>query len=375
MSSTWDRWWELPGPSRIVHSLARALREGSSTILAVPEHSPPGLDAALERILEGESRIFVRLTVPASIPPTPGGYLQASFCPDAPGDQLPSARNLAREKAFGGRYVWLSGVTGDMARPWRDFVVAYASACRTEPEWRRTAFILPLPASHELPAEDIALVCRPICDMVSPLDMRLFSAQLLHEHTMNPHHHAVAVAAIGRLASFDPLVALRLAQEPLLAATCPHELLRSLARERGWGPATTVDWTVGTADVRGRTLIVHSALLSVQNGDAELDRRLWSAQLEVYFPLLEQRRHQILSELDSMLAVPFQTPFGVITDKAELELGHIEYQIRNHPRASTAIRTQVRHLKELRNALAHFSPVPAQQLLHSEIESALGSVV
>ena len=88
---------------------------------------------------------------------------------------------------------------------------------------------------------------------------------------------------------------------------------------------TPQDWALGTSSTVEGHQEPHPALEALVDG---IERRLWHAQVTVLFPLIEEHRLRLVARLRPHLRVPFETPFGVITDPRDLEIGHLLHQIR-----------------------------------------------
>jgi hypothetical protein len=70
---------------------------------------------------------------------------------------------------------------------------------------------------------------------------------------------------------------------------------------------------------------VHSAALALADLQGTVRRRIWSAEVGVMLPFVEERHQKILSHLAGVLKVPFTTGFGeLISDVHDSEIGHIE---------------------------------------------------
>jgi hypothetical protein len=173
--------------------------------------------------------------------------------------------------------------------------------------------------------------------VVDSLDLLLYTSRLMPRNSLAPLQRSVATAVIGRLAGWDPAVSEVLVGQPLQALVEPIPILADLARQRGWDRAEALGidrngvpggWHLGlSAHVDGRPLL-HSALLALDDPRRELTRRIWSAQVGVFFPLVEERRQHYLHELRHVLRVPFTSANGMeIHDLLDLEIGHIEWQL------------------------------------------------
>ncbi len=83
------------------------------------------------------------------------------------------------------------------------------------------------------------------------------------------------------------------------------------------------------------------------------------------FGFLEELRAVLIEELWPHLR-PLETDYGRSKDVRDLEIGHILYQVRGVrlPRDTYAL---LRALKDMRDALAHLEPVPADLLFKPEV--------
>jgi hypothetical protein len=112
--------------------------------------------------------------------------------------------------------------------------------------------------------------------------------------------------------------------------------------------------------------VVHSVALAIRNDDAELRRRIWKAEVAVLYPFLEERRLHLLPRLRPYLRLPVETTYGPVEDVYDLELGQLVHFLRgrNLPRELWRL---LNVLTDMRHALAHLRPVPAEYLFVDEL--------
>jgi hypothetical protein len=143
--------------------------------------------------------------------------------------------------------------------------------------------------------------------------------------------------------------------ETLLA---PSHILEEIAQERGWrdseGETPTPEWHRGmTQEVDGKTQI-HAAAIPVNDPKGELKRRIWTAQVSVMLPFVEEQRREFIEEYSRFLSVPYTTPLGEkVETKSELEINHLYLQVVNGIPVDAATVRHVDRLKNIRNRLAH----------------------
>lgn len=361
-------WWQLPGPSRFVDRIVDDLRDGRHVVVELPEHAPPGLDAAIRARVGQEIWAWTRFRIPdrSRQGPAPAEHLFARFVPHSGPRTLRDAAALAREECFHGHLIWLEATEADNWVAWRDFLVDYGQACRSRAFLERSLFVVPLVGAiaAEAPVEDVCIARHRWDAAVDSLDTLLYTADLLRDQPLPGLQKRLVGAVTAGLALWDPAVSESFAREPLAAITDPLPTLRAIAEERGWAQTRLQpdgrSWQLGLTHQFDGAERVHSALLAINgSSNTELTRRIWSAQVGVLFPFIEERRHELLDRLNGVLTVPFTTSFGtVIADARDLEFGHIDSQIgRLDLPVDAATRRLIAQLHDIRNQLAHLRPI------------------
>jgi len=367
-------WWQLPGPSRFVARIVQDLRDGKNTVLCVPEHTPDGLASAIRSAL-GEEWTWYTLQVQEETGVVdPIHLLFSRFVPHARPDALWNVGALATEEAFTGKPLWLDGLTPQMWPAWKAFLEDYEHACRSRSVFERTLFCIPLVGALALdpPEEDICLSRHSWQGYVDLLDMLVFTAILLQGRQMPELLKRVVVSTIAHLALWDPIVSEYLARESLDTIFAPIPILQEIAKERGWDGANEVlslsAWHRGMKDVVDGAAKDHSAILAACHDDRAIQRRIWSAEVGVMLPFVEEQRQAILARFAGVLRVPFTTRFGEeITNIRDLEIGHIESQLTKNPAVSTEMRQLIKRLRKIRNDLSHLEPLDPALLLSGEV--------
>lgn len=184
---------------------------------------------------------------------------------------------------------------------------------------------------------------------------------------MPDFYRRIATSTATRLALWDPAVSLRLAREDIRRILEPVEMLKQIANERGWlgqdCSQPKASWHTGAQCLFEGKERTHSAFLALNDPNNELRRRLWGAQVEVIFPLIEERRQELIETLARILQE------RKITDLQDMEIGEIELAIfRRSNRVPYELRREVRRLKEMRNSLAHLEPLSAESILGNDIK-------
>ena len=355
-------WWDLPGPGGFVADVADDLRDGRCVTVELPAHAPPGLPEAVRAAL-GASWGWRPVAHPDAAPPTDVLY---DRCLPGSATERRTPRSLVAEEDLEGHVLWVDHAAPPALPAWRDFLRSYAEAARGQRhDYARIALCLRGRAPAEGPPipADLPLATYRWGGQARPLDMLAYAARVHHGAEPTPLEQRLAVELVARLAAFDPDAAARLGSLRLQDLHGPLEALRTLAGERGWIPSPAhvlaePTWHLGMCDSPHERPRLHPAFLAAANDVAALDRLVWQAQIAVVFPFLEERRRDLLDVLDPVLTVPFEHPYGVVREKADLELGHLYTQLsRLGSQAPSGLLGLAGAFRDARNALAHLRPL------------------
>lgn len=359
-------WWQMPGPQSFVARLVAGLRDGKNLAVCLPAHFPDGLAAAARAALDDADWAWHTLDLSGDGAAPPLELLFSHFAPDADAGDLRNVPALLRIPAFAGRLIWLDGVTHSTWPAWKKFIGDYQHACRAVSTFERTLFCVLLRGELALepPAEDVCLARHCWRAASDSIDILLFTASLFADKQFTHLHRRVAVSLVAHLALWDPAVSERLADEPLDALLAPEPLLREIARERGWSADTPFAWHLGTAETFDGAEQTHSAALALTDPGGEIARRVWSAEVGVLLPYVEEKRRELIARLADVFPMPHRTRFGEqIDDVRDLEIGHIEHKVNALAAVDADTRSFVRRLREIRNCLSHLEPLPPRLLL------------
>ncbi len=178
------------------------------------------------------------------------------------------------------------------------------------------------------------------------------------------HHLAIVYVddrvSIARVAAWDFQTAATLVAENDSTIMDPVELLRALAHDRRWTTDTPLDWRLGTVSQAG---VAHPARAALDNPPAELHRRLWSAQLSVLLPWIEERRHETVVGNLFEVRRQMRADGDGQGDPFSLELGDL-FRLFVRRGADRNVRRTVERLRDVRNELAHRLHVPYSAVLN-----------
>ena len=275
--------WALPGPARFVRHAEDALRDGANVVVRFPAATPSGFGEHFRSRLQESWRCTLFHPAPTS---SPFRSIRERFAPNLPNEWNPTLLDLCEHADFRGRLVWLDGVARldtEDCFAWKKFLVDYAQASRSVPEFERTLFIAVLEGAPpaDPPPEDVTLKCFDWRGVVDETDLLLAAHERLHSRDAGPVMRSLLATSVAHVASWDPDVAERLLDAGSDAILDPLSLLQSVAKEKGWTSETDACWELGTASGNG---VSHAALASLEDPPRDLRRRLWSAQASVLLP-------------------------------------------------------------------------------------------
>lgn len=369
--------WDLPGPSAFLRAIAEDLRSGSNIALVFPEHAPTGWLAALRAELSDDSLPRLQdLQVDSELPfPSLHQHLGLGPLP-----QHPHVPDLCQNQGFMARLLHIGLHSLASCEAWGRFISDYEDACRNFSLAERTLLVVSIEGelADHAPKPGNLLQIHQWPGRIDGLDIRLYAAGLLASTTFPNWQRSLAVSLLGELALWDPHVCASGASRTMAELIEPGPWLAEIARERGWSPSEDV--TSVRAERRGVRQFfednhrVHSAWLALASREDALAQRVWNAQVTCLFPILERQRRALLKTYGAMslFKFPWDTKNGQIDRLEDLELTHIADQLARHnSRGLRDICDFVYWLRDLRNDLAHLSPIPAARLLHPSFSARL----
>jgi len=341
--------WDLPGPKQFIESARDVLNRGSNLVVRFPGSVPDGFDDAMMAALDNALH-FVELMVTDS----PLKDLARNFARDP--NAVRSLSQLLAEERFRGLLIRLEDIDERTWPAWRDFLEHYADVLRGIPLLGRALFCVPLAGSPpgEPPRSDVTLINREWDGVVDEIDLLLFASERLRSRVSSSLARRLLATSVSRVARWDFDTAANLLEEGDPAILAPLEILRSIARDKGWTSETPLDWKLGTVSKAG---VTHPARAAVETPPREIDRRMWSAQVAVLMPRIEELRYCTVQ--NNLADIEYRMRRGGMNhgDPHDLELGELT-KLFEHSGGHRRLRNFLFWLRDLRNSLAHLSPLP-----------------
>lgn len=371
--------WQLPSPATFLQRVSEDIREGNNIVVAIPHHAPEGLAEALRLSLALPSLPRLEEIQANGAPPISALHQELSL---GPCSAHTSVVDLCASGGFQSRLIHVQHFTSTSWTSWSGFLNEYEDVCRHYELAQRTLFIATLQGELAAQAPPPANLLRvhQWLETVDTLNARLYAANLLSGAPLPPWQRQLAAALLSELALWDPEVIVLGASLPLADILSPATWLAPIATARGWSPADDLksplaQWRGLRQPFEGQ-LRTHSAWLALAGREDALAQRVWAGQVSAVFPLLERHRRAILSRYRALLRVPWTSRSGItISQLEDLELNHLADQLCAH--ASGGLRSLYQFvcwLRDLRNDLAHLTPVPTQRLLDTRFEARMGHI-
>jgi len=349
-------WWQsITGPRSVVNSIADALRDAKQVVLAIPNDLP--------------WRHEMRLAVASEIQSTAGNVsikkVDASDMVaegQAPGEflleryALRSSRlsyragrltiqdYLIRERVLANTLVWVKGLGRDGYADWIEFCCGYNASSVAD-----GAFVIEAAGIDEAPPSNFEHIDYEA--LVGRYDAQLYNSLVLSGEGFAGYSDAwkrYIATALTNLCGADVEVATELLQSANLKEENLIDLLSDLACSPGFARR-------GARDESSHPF----ALCRCGNTD-ELKRKLWDAQVEVLFPLIESERLTILDALADQLVLLLADGYveqfgGTVAGVDDIELGTLTYLMGSGQLdvPDRNLRERIFLLRDCRNKLAH----------------------
>jgi hypothetical protein len=361
--------WSLPGPAGFIGEVIDALREGASVVIGASSPACTALALTLEDRIADEWRITGPI-VPSGLEPLDEIHVALDI------DDDPTARRSVASmmgSIESKRVILIAGVRMHHWPAWQRLIDDYANASRSIPTVDRSQLLVIASGvpKGRLSSRAPALIPLIWDGAVGEADVFSYVIQALRGNGGRVDAHTKLVARIiTRLALWDfDLV------DSLLGLD-PRQLFDPTAAVRAAASGVHTLQELGTRWEDGGSAEFDSeshqhavALVRSGNPGGELEMRLWAAQASELLPALEICRRQLVKRMkDARLRLPVDLNGEMVHDLLDVEIGPLLHLARKH-RLPTDIVRVAEKLSRLRNKLAHFTPLNADEALDPELLS------
>lgn len=377
METRWEEFWwnHITGPNVVVSNVVSALLNGKMVVLKVPSDLPwrHSMRSAVHTAFSERSDCsdvvieLIDLRDENARQMQPGRFILDRFA-------TPTISRGYREKSkvtvqdyisakdiIKNRIVWIKGIDPDVAGEWIRFCRGFSQRSAAQ-----GLFVLEVNENTSVTETNLLRVIN-FSDCVSNYDVQLFNSFVLGNQKQYSDgwkkYIAVCTAAI---CGVDAEISQTMLQSLDFRVESPLEGIRQIDQmpdfmRRGENGSNHVLW-------------------HYRNGDmALLEHRLWSAQVQVLFPMIELERVELIgryeSQIREVLAGGGITQYNqILQEPMDVELGTLSYLMGARMEdgfytlyiPSEEDRERIRFLHTCRNQLAHAScctPEQVEQLL------------
>ncbi|MFH0989887.1 MAG: hypothetical protein V1799_07720 [bacterium] len=343
-------------------------------VILFPELHPPNLGFALSARFRDSDWTFQQIRPPFD-ESDPLKFLCESYLEKDLHYKIVSASDILSQESFQGKIIWIEFNDFHTWEKWAGFLSLFQQACKATSLMRRSMICACVigESANVIPEKDACLDVFKWNDCVNSLDMLIYVHMKVESTFPSDVHRSIATNIIDSIAMWDPNLADYLASRAIGEILNPRSLLEQYAKERNWLPGNAVysdnNWSKGKTYLWQGKDVCHSAVFALQGPIEELERRIWSAQVGVLFPFIEECRRRMIIGNKLGIMMPFQTEEGKLTsDIRDMEIGQITYALqRSKTYVDRELKKLVFVLREMRNDLAHLENVKTSDLLSKEI--------
>ncbi len=358
MEQTSSFWWNhITGAQMIVRSVCNSLLEYPVTLLDVPYDLPwrwemrGAIEAHIkEQIMLHDIIVIIDAEDDCAADAGPGQYLLSHY--GKTNEIINSYRErsgktlqmyLVEKGVLRDQIFWIKGLSGAQAKQWMQFCAGFSG---TEAKFILEIHDTPLLDSYE--AEQIIRYS----DHISHYDVLLFTQfQLDQNKELSQEWKQYLSAVITNLCDTDAEIAAAILEYPDLKGRSIRKLLEEIDSTGDYARRGTVEGSR------------HILSLLRSGQDAKISHRIWKAQVQTLFPIIELERQKLIGMLHQELQYTLDKynveQFDeIIKDPADLELGTICYLLSKHKLelSNTQAEYRLSFLHKCRNRLAHADP-------------------
>ena len=350
-----DFWWEnVTGPSYFVSKIAQSLVDGVSVILCVPEDLPwrHAMRNSVRSLIAqrfGRTDAFVEEVDVNDVCPDedPGAYIIRTW-----GDRDTSSNYrkgssksiqsyIVDNHVLRNRILWIKGISFESIGRWLHFVDCYQSGGLIDG-------LIVIEISSCIDMNNNIINVSPYTKYVSPNDVQMLCRYMLYRNYAYSEDWQDYIAIlVSRLCRCDGEVAETVLRDMNFRDSDYHRQLKSLAQN--------TDLTM-----RGSSETSDSILrLAREDRMDEVDKRIWAAQVQVLFPIIElervniiRKQHDRISQVLNMYQI--EQFKEILTDPMDVELGTLDFMVHTyHVINDSKLIHRITFLHDCRNKIAH----------------------
>ena len=354
MEQEWSEfWWEnITGANMAVNAVVNSLTGNITTLIDLPVNLPwrKEMRNVIQKRLDAQAlgKIIDMIDDAEECHEDPGKYLLREYAQDDeirngyrsfPGRTIQDY--LIKKSVLNGTIIWVKGLSPIRAQKWIQFCEKFNPNITD-----KAMFILEV---HAPPKLDPALMhVVPLMHYLTNYDVQVFSSFILYnKKNLSIEWKRYISSVIASLCHTDAEIAEQLLQADNLKDVSFLDKVRKLADDAQYSK-------------RGRDENSSHIFSSCRNENSdELEHRLWTAQIQVLFPVIELERMHFVQEFDKQLKHALRTHRleqynKPVTEPATVELGAFCYMMNSGwITLENRIAARIEFLHACRNQLAH----------------------
>lgn len=383
INESWEEFWwnSITGAHVVVSKVADALLENKMVILKVPSDLPwrysmrSSIHTAFQERTDARDVVIEAIDIVDDNPEDlePGRFLLQKYASSAVSrgyrekSKVSIQDYIAQKDVIKNRILWIKGLDGPSAKTWIKFCNGFTPKTASE-----GLFVLEIHGKVE-PPDSQFIEYIDFSECVSNYDVQLFNSFVLDEDEEIAYGSDIWKKYISVTAA--------------MVCDVDAEVSELLLREVDFRKESALDGIArisemdefsrrGTDDGSNHVLWLYR-----NNKTAELNHRIWVAQVQVLFAVIEMERIGLIekykNEIEQALTDNYITQYGErIVDPMEVELGSLCYMMSHRQENDYYMfmlyipdendRDRIRFLHDCRNAIAHVSicePEQVRQLL------------
>lgn len=375
INMSWEEFWwnNITGAHVVVSKVADALLENKMVVLKVPSDLPwrysmrSSIHTAFQERTDARDVVIESIDAIDDIPDDlePGRFLLQKYAASSVArgyrekSKVSIQDYIAQKDVIKNRILWIKGLEGTVANIWIKFCKGFTPKTAAE-----GLFVLEIHGKISS-SESRFIEYIDFSECVSSYDVQLFNSCVLDEdiaHGSNLWKKYISTTAA-------------------MVCDVDAEVSELLLRDVDFRKETAIDGIARISEMpdfsrRGtEDGSEHVLWLYRNNKIAELNHRIWAAQVQVLFPVIEMERIDIIEKyhdtISQALTDNYISQYGEqITNPMEVELGSLCFMMSHKQDAymymlyipDEADRERIRFLHECRNLLAHVSICNSDQV-------------
>lgn len=380
MDAPWEFWWNnITGPHVVVDNVANVLLENKMAVVKVPSDLPwrhsmrSAICSAFHDKTDSREIVIESIDIIDDNPDNlePGRFILNRYASSSISrgyrekSKVTIQEYISNKKVMRSRILWIKGLAGKDAEKWLKFCNGFIKASTES-----GLFVLEIHGNMNV-SESSILKCIDFSNYVSCYDVQLFNSFILDGQK-----------------GYSDIWKNYIATLTALVCDTDAEISETMLRNLDFKNQSILDGIKEIAKMqefskRGKEGDTNHVLWHVRNNNTgELQHRVWCAQVQVLFPVIELERVRIIDKWRQSIQEALNnnsiTQYGeLLQDADDVELGSLCYMMKHRGNSGLYMiyipdegeRKRIEFLHDCRNRLAHMiccTPRQTAELLEKQ---------